>query len=185
MPPATIPSRRHLLALGAATLALGACGRQRAAGTAGPAEEAAEETARSTSRFSRSRLNPRNWFSRSREEERPDLGPVSDVEDNRPLVAVITELSIDRTSTGAIVRAVGQTPSAGWWDVELLAENAGRPVDGVLTYRMVAAAPREVVGAQTEAARTVVAAAAIAFTTLEQVGSVVVVGESNSRRSRR
>lgn len=183
MPPALSPSRRHLMLMGAASVTLAACGRQRASGTAGPGDDSAASSG--GGRFSRSRLNPRNWFSRSREEERPDLGPISDTTDNRAMVAVITGLSVEPTSTGAIVRAEGQTPTPGWWDVELIAESAGVPVDGVLTYRMVAAAPREVLQTPNDSARTVIAAVAIPQSTLELLSAVVVVGETNSRRSRR
>ena len=136
-------------------------------------------------RMRESRMNPRNWFGGSREEERPDLGPTLEDNDNRALVATVTEMAVEPTSSGAIVRAEGMTTAAGWWDVDLVAENAGRPVDGVLTLRFVGAPPRTPVAAGGDAARRVVAAYAVPMTTLEVLTAIVVVAETNSRRSRR
>jgi hypothetical protein len=130
-----------------------------------------------------SRLNPRNWFSRSTSE--PTLGPVRDTTDNRPLVASITGLVIEATSTGAIVRAEALMPVAGYWDPELVPENNARPVDGVITYRFVAARPRPAVQVAATAPRTLTAAATLSVIQLEQIREVVVIGAENTRRARR
>jgi len=131
-----------------------------------------------------SRMNPRNWFGESRVEA-PTLGPTSDVVDNRALVGHISGLTIESTSSGAIVRAVGVTPSAGWWDPELVPENFGRPVDGVLTFRFLAAAPQEPTAGTSEAARTITAVYALTQAQLDVTSSLVVTGADNSRRARR
>ena len=131
-----------------------------------------------------SRMNPLNWFGESRSQA-PTLGQISDTIDNRALVARISGLSVENTSSGAIVRAEGQTPSAGWWDAELIPENFGRPVDGVLTFRFVAAAPREPVPGTSEALRTLTAAYALSQAQLDVTSSIVVTGGENSRRARR
>lgn len=130
-----------------------------------------------------SRLNPRNWFSGSQAE--PTLGPVASTVDRRPLVPAVSALVIDRTSTGAIVRAEAVMPTAGYFEPELVAENNGRPVDGVLTYRFVAARPRQGVQVTADAPRTLTAAAVLTAFDLEVVQEVVVVGETGSRRARR
>lgn len=136
--------------------------------------------------FRESRMNPRNWFGSSSEDTRPELGPVSDVIDGRPLVPAVTAMTIESTSSGAIVRAEALMPSDGWWDAQLLPENYGRPVGGVLTFRFVAAAPSAPVpGPNTEATRTITAVAALTQAQLETASEIVVVGETNSRRSRR
>ncbi len=132
-----------------------------------------------------SRLNPRNWFGESRAEAVPDLGPVSNTIDNRPPVPEVSALTIERTSSGALVRAEAVMPSAGWWDAELVAENFGRPTGGVLTLRFVAAAPRAPVAAPNPAARTLVAAYTLTQAQLDTAAEVVVVGGTNSRRVRR
>lgn len=131
-----------------------------------------------------SRLNPMNWFGAS-QPEAPSLGPTSDVIDNRPLVPQVSSLSIERTSSGAIVRAEAVMPSAGWWDAELVADNQGRAADGVLTLRFVAAAPRAPVTGTNELARTITAVYTLRQAQLDTVAEVVVTGETNSRRARR
>lgn len=130
-----------------------------------------------------SRVNPFNWFSRST--EGPALGQTGAAADTRPLVPQVDTLVIERTSTGAIVRAEAVMPVAGWWDAALIAENHGRPVDGVMTYRFVAARPVEPVSVTSAAARTISAAAVLSVFDLEVVTEVVVTGAGNSRRARR
>lgn len=92
---------------------------------------------------------------------------------------------IERTSTGAIVRAEAVMPVAGYWDPELLAESFGRAQNGVLTLRFVAAAPRVPVPAQNAAARTITAVYALNQAQLDTVAEIVVTGQNNSRRARR
>lgn len=132
-----------------------------------------------------SRINPMNWFNSSREEARPELGETGAVEDHRPLVPQVTTMTIERTSSGAIVRAEAVMPSVGWWDAQLVPENFGRPQGGTLTFRFVAARPRQPVAAASEAARTISAVYALTQAQLDTTSDVVVVGESNSRRARR
>lgn len=127
-----------------------------------------------------SRINPLNWFGGSTSESR--LGPVTLETDNRALVPSVTGLTIERTSSGALVRAEAQMPGQGWWDAALIAENEGRPVDGVLTYRFVAAAPRGAVGGRPQ---TLVVATPVSEYLLEEVVTVVVQGAGNSRSARR
>lgn len=131
-----------------------------------------------------SRINPRNWFGSSRA-ERPALGPVSDTVDNRALVAQITALSIEPTSSGGLLRAEGVTATAGWWDGELVAGNFARPEAGVLTLRFVAAAPREPVADTGIQSRTLIAVYALTQAQLDSVASIVVTAEGNSRRINR
>lgn len=132
-----------------------------------------------------SRINPMNWFGASRAEERADLGRTSNVIDNRPMVGEVSAMVIERTSSGAIVRAEAVMPVAGYWDPELLAENFGRPQNGVLTLRFVAAAPREAIPAQNIAARTITAVYTLNQAQLDTVAEIVVTGQNNSRRARR
>ncbi|GAB4271343.1 MAG: hypothetical protein Kow0013_24140 [Pararhodobacter sp.] len=133
-----------------------------------------------------SRMNPRNWFGQSESrDERPDLGPSTDIVDNRPLVAEVAALTIERTSSGALLRAEGVTPTAGWWDAELVPENFGRAQGGVLTFRFVAAAPREPAPDTGVQSRTVTVVYPVTEAQLETTSEIVVVGEGNSRRIRR
>lgn len=134
-----------------------------------------------------SRLNPFNWFGRSVESTqtvaegavpgRPD--------DGRILVAQVTDMEVARQPGGAIIRASGLPPTQGWWNTDLVAENGGEPVDGVLTYRFVIAEPVKPNRVSTPQSRELTAATYVSDVKLAAVSSIVVVGAENSRSSRR
>ena len=130
-----------------------------------------------------SRVNPLNWFGAGSSE--PTLGPTRADNDRRQLVPQVSALTVERTSTGAIVRAEAVMPTAGYWDVALIPENHGRPRDGVMTYRFVAASPREPVSVAAAAPRTITAAAVLSVYDLEVIREIVVIGAQNTRRTRR
>lgn len=134
--------------------------------------------------FRDSRVNPRNWFGGGSSSE-PTLGPSRSLEDSRPLVPQVSSLSVERSSSGAIVRAEAVMPTAGYFRPALIAENGGRPRDGVITYRFVAEPPVEPVSVNAPVARTISAAATLSVFDLELIREVVVVGAQNTRRTRR
>ena len=133
-----------------------------------------------------SRFNPFNWFGRSQSE--PTLTTLDGTEalaDNRALVAQVTSLTVDALPTGAIVAASGLPPTQGWWDAALVAENDGEPVDGVLTLRFVVGEPPGPRRSGTPQSREVTAAYNLSNIDLQDISQIVVVGETNSRSSRR
>jgi hypothetical protein len=136
--------------------------------------------------FRDSRLNPFNWFGRSK--AGPDL--VSSeagylANDPRQLVASVTELVVTPTTGGAIINVVGLPPTQGWWDAELVAENFGDPVDGVMTYRFVVFPPPSATRSSTPQSRQVTAGAFLTDIDLQSISEIVVLAETNSRSSRR
>lgn len=134
-------------------------------------------------RVSESRLNPFNWFGSSRAEAvtlTPEGGFGNPLDFRVPIQSV-TELAVEPMPGGAIVRAAGVAPTQGWWDAELIAENDGRPVDGVLVYRFVVAEPREATRVSTERSRTVTAAAMLSDFDLAGVRTIVVRGAADQR----
>jgi hypothetical protein len=136
--------------------------------------------------FRDSRLNPFNWFGRSVEAPttlEPEGG--YNAGDNRALVGDVTSLTIDRTPNGAVVTAFGLPPTQGWWDAELVAENGGEPVDGVLTFRFVVSEPRRPYPAGNPRSREVSAATFLSNVRLDAINRIVVSGERNSRSSQR
>jgi hypothetical protein len=149
---------KPLLAALAMVLALGACGSMR-----------------------ESRMNPMNWFGRESTETLAPRGGWGGEVDRRALVPVVTELDVIQTTGGALVRASGVTDSQGWWDVALRPTNEGRPVDGVLIYEFVVAAPRTQTGIVSEASRTVTAGVKLSNSRLAGVRSIVVRGANNQR----
>ncbi|MEJ2022487.1 MAG: hypothetical protein P8X43_10760 [Maritimibacter sp.] len=107
-------------------------------------------------------LNPFTWFGGSTDEKLVAVEPSGGWptgEDPRELVAQITALSVDRTTAGAIVHATGLPPKIGYWEAELVAENDGKPVDGVVTYRFHVWSPLWEQGTGSEYARSIDGAA--------------------------
>lgn len=136
--------------------------------------------------FRDSKINPLNWFGRSQSgPSTVATDPAYAAEDPRPLVASVTSLEIEQTTEGAIVTAVGLPPTQGWWDAELVAENFGEPVDGVITYRFVVQEPPSATRSSTPQSREVTAAKFLSNFDLAAISEIVVMGETNSRSSRR
>ncbi|MBD3787698.1 MAG: hypothetical protein IE922_12155 [Sphingomonadales bacterium] len=136
--------------------------------------------------FGQSRLNPFNWFDRPAAETLAPEGGYPVVEgDARDMVAQITDLTIKRTLDGAIVTATGLPPTQGFWDAELVAENKGRPVEGVITYHFLLREPpagSPAAGrALTPASREIVAGAFINTTRLAETSKIVVIAAGNTR----
>lgn len=144
---------------------------------------AAALTLSACSGFRDSRLNPRNWFGRSQPQETVAAETIP--ADPRSLVDQVTEMSIERMAGGAIVRAAGLPPTQGWWNAELVAENDGRAVDGVMTYRFVIAPPTGPRRVSTPQSREVTAAVFLSDIGLADVSRIVVQGERNARTARR
>lgn len=139
-----------------------------------------------------SRLNPFNWFGGSEEGTAtltPKQGYGTDPNDFRIPVATVTRFEIAPAHGGAILTAVGLPPTQGWWDTELVAENDGQPVDGVLSFRFLIAEPLRGTAAarrvSTPQSREVTAATFLSNQKLAGVTQIVVTGTGNSRSVRR
>lgn len=133
-------------------------------------------------------LNPFNWFSKPGEEDWVALEPDEGwdySQDRRIKVDQVTDLRIERTTAGIIVHATGLPPRLGYWDAELVAENDGEPVGGVMSYSFRIATPRWNTNASTPYARSVEVAEFIPNATLRDVRTITVIGERNSRSARR
>ncbi len=132
-----------------------------------------------------SRLNPFNWFGREEAAPRSEAPDRPDVLDRTGLVQQVTDLRIDRTPGGAIIRATGLPPTQGYWGAGLEPVADERPVDGVLTYRFRIEAPigRELAG--NRQSREVIVARAVSDAVLEGVRVVRVMGAANDLSRRR
>ncbi|WP_297771586.1 hypothetical protein [uncultured Roseovarius sp.] len=152
--------------------------------------------------FRQSRANPRNWFGRSRSRRRVPQTPadnsnplIPEREDsifrrNREkvyegtLVDQVVETVVERTNDGGIIRVSGQTLRQGAYDVRLVSDTGGEPVNGTLEYKLMAIQPvDEPQGAAR--ARTVQAAVFVSSQTLDRADVVRVVGARNAQVSRR
>ncbi len=134
-------------------------------------------------------LNPLNWFASINAEERgvalvPPGGWPEDT-DHRLLVAQVTAMRIERTTSGAIVRATGLPPRLGYWDAELVPLNDGEPENGVLGYAFRIASPRWDNGTAGPKQRSVEAAAFVSNAALRDIRAITVYGDRNSRTARR
>lgn len=154
--------RRSLLAAMTALLLVSACAKMR-----------------------ESRINPFNWFQRSTETTlAPAAGYVTPTDD-RLLVDQVLDLVVEPIPGGVILRATGLPPTQGFWDAELVPENGGKPVDGVLTYRFAVAAPPEAKPVSTQPSREIIVAIFLSNIDLEPIRMITVQGARNARSVRR
>lgn len=173
-----------------------------------------------------SRVNPSNWFGKSRStavetsartsqvvapDDRQTNNPLIDAENSNQLVRrnvttvqrtgifrrrnkevlyegtlvdEVTDLSVERTPTGAIVRVTGLPNREGAFDVRLLRVNRDGPVDGVLEYTLNAVQPVQTpVG--TARTREVEAGVFVSNDLLQEVREIRVIAERNVRSTRR
>jgi len=145
---------------------------------------------------SESRFNPFNWFGRAQVE------PVQDATVNPlipsggggislfgrrnvevpagPLVAQVSNLTVERIAGGALIRATAVSDTIGAFNVTLEPVNDGLPVEGVLTYELRAyTAPAGTVP-MPERARSHVAAVRVSDSDLAGVRTIRVVAERNA-----
>ncbi len=127
------------------------------------------------------RLNPMNWFGRGRRAE--TIEPVEARLDPRPLVPQVTQLSVDRHPSGAIIRATGLPPRQGWYDADLVrVPDAGT---GVLAYQLHAWPPSYQTLVSTPRSREIVVATFVSNDRLAGIGEIRVSGQANALVSRR
>ncbi|MEQ8291741.1 MAG: hypothetical protein RIA08_05985 [Roseovarius sp.] len=100
------------------------------------------------------------------------------------LISQVTDLTIEPTATGAIVRAVGVTTRQGAYDVRLFPLFDGEPVDGVLTYEFLALQPINTPQGP-EHTRRIQAAQPLSHGDLEKIRTIRVIAKRNTRQSAR
>lgn len=100
------------------------------------------------------------------------------------LVDQVSDLQVERTATGAIVRAVGLTTRQGAFDVRLLPKGDGKPVQGVLTYELLAMQPINT-SQGPERTRRIEAAQPLSNIELEEVRTIRVIARRNTRQTTR
>ena len=100
------------------------------------------------------------------------------------LVDQITDLNVEPTPTGAIVRVTGLPSREGAFDVRLLRENEDGPVDGVMTYTLNAYQPIQT-RRGSERTRTVRAGDFLSNDELARTTTIRVQGARNVRTTQR
>jgi hypothetical protein len=129
-------------------------------------------------RVADSRLNPFNWFGRDRSQT-IEVDETLVTADGRQLVAEISELAVDPTPNGAIIRAVGLPPTQAFWDADLVRIETNDP--SVVIYEFRVLPPVEPRAQSTQQSREIIAAAALSNRQLDGVRTIVVRGRSNER----
>jgi len=150
-----------------------------------------------------SRANPRNWFSKSREIpiDQPEIDPEAvnplipqksaiskrpDAADASVAIASVTELRVDRTTTGAIIQATGVASRQGAFDVELrLDPQEGDAAPDVLSYTFRVVLPEDPTAVGSEHTRTVHAAQSLTKQDLAGIRLIRVKGAQNALETRR
>lgn len=143
-------------------------------------------------RLADSRFNPINWFGNSRQEAPVDangeLRPLipenrrTTIVDGRTLIQSVTAMTIDRSASGAIVRAVGDAPTQGYYNAELISRGVE---NGVLTLEFRAQAPAGFEAEGSARSRQINAAYVIDSNDLSGIRTVRVQSATNARTSRR
>jgi len=134
-----------------------------------------------------SRLNPSNWFGKSRAERTAiatSITPAT-VSDARPLVGEVTTLKVERLPGGAIIRVMGLPATQGNYDAELVALNNELPDKGTLTYEFRLKNPTTPTAAGTKRSREVLVGRFVSDQTLIGVRRIVVIAQNNRRSVRR
>ncbi|MFK7940328.1 MAG: hypothetical protein AB8B82_13185 [Roseovarius sp.] len=147
-----------------------------------------------------SRVNPSNWFGQSRSAP----APVATAENQNPLIPEqtgifrqdkrenyegtllreVTDVVIERTNSGGIIRVTGKSTFQGAHDVRLTSETDGEPEDGVLTLSLKAVQPTDQ-GVGSTSGRTVRVGRFVSNEVLLRTQSVRIVADGNVRTTRR
>lgn len=129
-----------------------------------------------------SRFNPLNWFGRS-SEARAVAQAAATIDGGRVQVAQVTELFVEPTTGGAIIRAKGVPPTQGWYMAELIREDAAN--EGEIVYRFVVKQPQGDPRQGTPFSREITVATFVSSFQLEGVRTITVTGAQNARSTRR
>ena len=137
--------------------------------------------------ISNSRFNPLNWFGNSTavatapgQELRPLLPEGTQVGeiDRRGLIDSISEMRIDRTANGALVRATGEAATQGQFNAQLVPTGFA---NGTLTLAFRVEVPAGAQAGGSSATRQITAARALSFDDLAGVNRVQVQAARNAR----
>jgi len=133
-----------------------------------------------------SRLNPFNWFAKSQEETlSKSVEGENIVIDRRGLIDQVLTMRVERVSGGALVHAMGLSPTQGFWDGDLVAQNGGVPVNGVLSYDFRIQQPPGFERVSTQQSREVLVGLFVSDQDLAGVSQIRVVAARNARVARR
>ncbi|MEY8096306.1 hypothetical protein AB9F29_02655 [Falsihalocynthiibacter sp. S25ZX9] len=137
------------------------------------------------SSVSDSRYNPMNWG--QSEDIAATLAPEDGylvLQDNRNLIAQVTNLTVVNAQGGVIVHATGLPPTQGYFDAELFPRNEEKPEGATLVYEFRVLEPNRQQRVSSEVSREVIVAHFISTAKLRGVNEIKIVAAQNSRSSR-
>ncbi|MCV6585756.1 MAG: hypothetical protein OIF47_09490 [Marinibacterium sp.] len=147
-----------------------------------------------------SRVNPSNWFGRDTPvpstAKDPDAGNpllpegsefAQDVPEPGVLIDEVTSLSVDPSSTGAIIVATGLASREGAFSPRLRPLDRENPVDedGTLVLQFLVFYPREGTPLGTNATREITAATSVSVQDVDKIRLIRVNGAKGARETRR
>ncbi|TKZ20751.1 hypothetical protein FAP39_09495 [Shimia litoralis] len=144
-----------------------------------------------------SRWNPVNWFGDSEEIAVPEgeinpLIPEKSQLVTRPEavygglpVYKVTDVKIEKTAGGAIIRVAGVAAVQGVHTVKLQPPSEGQNTKGVLVYNLLAIHPRPAPGVGTEQSREIHVAHSLTEQQLAGISTIKIVAANNARQVRR
>ncbi|SMX22064.1 hypothetical protein [Boseongicola aestuarii] len=103
------------------------------------------------------------------------------VRDQRPLVASVESLVIERLPGGIIVRATGLPPMQGWYDAQLVREANAAAGPGVLVYSFRARPPETPTRVSTQQSRELIVGTYLSDLELAGITSIRVLAAGNAR----
>lgn len=131
-----------------------------------------------------SRLNPFNWFGRSRVVE-TQVVDTTIAPDGRQLVAELIDMQVDPLPGGAIIRAEGRAATQGYWDAELVLREGPEadPANPVYDFRIFP--PETPAATSTPQSREVAVALYLSDVQLARITGITVQGANSARAVQR
>lgn len=144
-------------------------------------------------RLANSPINPLTWFGRSTEVVGGSAAPTAlrplvrqdqfvTLVDGRVPIETIDALEIERTASGAVIRATGTAAGQGYHNAELVPIATG---GGTVVYEFRVEAPADPFAPGAPATRRITAASTLEPSQLAGIGTVRVQGRTNARETRR
>lgn len=141
-----------------------------------------------------SRLNPFNWFGGSEPVQVQQVTPTTlptlaprkgypHFVDTRPLAPVISDVSVVKSASGAIVTATTTLPSTGYYDAELVRVASAQPNTLMFEYRL--RPPAKAAPTGTAAQRQLTTARSLSEAEIAGVRTIIVKGANGARQVRR
>jgi hypothetical protein len=130
--------------------------------------------------MAQSRLNPMNWFA-------PRAASQTEVmlqapADTRALIETIVDVQIEKTPSGALLRATGRAATQGYWQADLVVGTADEDGNLPVEFRVIPAPPGAAVS--TPRSREITAAVSLRADTLASARRITVQGGQNALSAR-